>query len=66
MSNIPLPLPDKPGQGELYQQVSQLTKDMAKAVERGDTHEAKCVERRLDTARLKFHHLHNKKVPPDG
>ena len=62
--SIPVDLPDKPGQGELWTKTRALTNDYLRQVALGDKHEVKRLERRLDETRKQFHHLHGKKVPP--
>lgn len=59
---IPLPLPDKGGQGALYDQVQRLTKAMAYHAERGEQDEVKRVEAKLDAARTQWLKLYNGKV----
>ncbi len=66
MSNVPFPLPDKAGQGELYAQIHQLTREYQRLCERGARHEAKVLERRLDQARAKWHSLYEGKVVQHG
>lgn len=56
-------LPDRAGRGRLCATISQLTKDFGQAVERGDEHESRVIERRLDQARATLHALYGKKVP---
>lgn len=62
--SIPAPLPDKPGQGALWEQVRVLSNDYLDASNKGDTEEAGRIERRLASARATFHRLHGKKVQP--
>ena len=54
----PLPLPDKPGQGALWTSIRALSNDYLDATNRGDHHEAGCIERRLAQARSKLLNLH--------
>ena len=60
----PLPLPDKPGQGALWTSIRALSNDYLDATNRGDRHEAGCIERRLAQARTKMLRLHNHKERP--
>lgn len=62
--SIPLSIADKPGQGELWAQIRMLSNDYLDAINRGDKHEAGCIERRLAQARTKFHQLHQHKERP--
>ena len=55
-------LPDRAGRGRLCAKISQLTKDFGAAVERGDDHESRVIERRLDQARTQFHAMYGRKV----
>ena len=59
---MPLPLPDKAGQGALYNRVQQLTKALAFHTERGEHHEAHGIAARLDVARAEWLKLYNGKV----
>ena len=61
-SRVPLPLPDKAGQGALYNRVQQLTKALAYHTERGEHHDAQCVVAQLDAARAAWLKLYNGKV----
>lgn len=63
--SIPLPLPDKPGQGEVYAKVRRLTDALSQAADRGERHEAKAIARRLDQAREDFHRLHGQTTKRD-
>lgn len=59
---IPLPLPDKGGQGALYARVQMLTKAMAYHVERGEQDDVKRIESKLDKARAEWLKLYHGKV----
>ena len=59
-------LPDTAGLGAMRVLVDRLAKDWRRLLDRGDVHEAKVCERRLDQAREQFHALYHKKVPRHG
>ena len=61
-ARLPLGLPDKPGQGKLWEDVRRLSNDFIDAVNSGDKHEAGRLEQRLARARKQFHALHGKQV----
>ena len=61
--SLPLDLPDKPGQGELWSKIRGLTNEYLRQVALEDRHEAKRLERQLDEARSQFYRLYKRKVP---
>jgi len=61
--SVPVPISDRAGLGTLWATIRALTNDFMDATNRGDTHEAKCLERRLNQARQKAHALYNVKIP---
>ena len=63
--SIPLELPDKPGQGKLWEDIRRLANDFLDASNRGDKHTAAFLEQRLTKARTQFHALHGKRPLPD-
>lgn len=54
-------LTDKAGRGALCERIDRLAKEYVKLVSRGEAHEARCLEARLDAARRDFHRLYGKK-----
>lgn len=60
----PLKIPDKAGQGLLWEQVRRLSNDYLDTVNKGDTHEAARIEHRLNAKRKQFHALHHHKERP--
>lgn len=54
-------LADRAGRGALCERVDRLAKEYLRLVDRGETFEAKRLERRLDQARRDFHRLYGKK-----
>lgn len=58
------PLTDKAGRGALCARIDALAKDFMRHRARGEYHEMKQVERRLDQARADFHRLYQKPLPP--
>lgn len=59
-------LPDRAGFGAMRTLIDRLVKDWRRLLDRGEHYDAKFVERRLDQARLDFHRLYGRKVPPHG